>query len=314
MATLKRKVSFYKLSLEKSTIIKETNTVKIEQLPTEELIDYFEKIYNQKATKLSNDNRAITVETSSGNYVIEIVEFNKLNSFIKIGRQNPADTVALRDIETLETELVPMSESQLLELYTYCLIDFETGIVSYIGINGAPKISAIRSLFYNCFYADENVEAKLAAIMTNDILQTLIHKKIISKLTLTVAVPDDKILSDTIGLDENSFDALQNIKTRTASYKLVASRNKNIFASSGRLAEAVASIKGKFGDKLIGLSANAKNQGESSQVYDLLHYNFTKTVILDSKEEGFFTEEIFKNSLLETYNKYKSELIRYSRI
>ena len=314
MATLKRKVSFYKLSLEKSTLIKETNSIKIEQLTNVDLVKYFAKIYNQKATKLTNGNRAITVETSSGNYVIEIVEFDKEISFMKIGRQNPSDTVALRDIETLETELVPMSESQLLELFTYCLIDFETGIVSYIGINGAPKISAIRSLFYNCFYTDENVEAKLAAIMTNDILQTLVHKKIISKLTLTVAVPDDKILSDTIGLDENSFDALQNIKTRTASYKLVASRNKNIFASSGKLAEAVASIKGKFGDKLLGLSANAKNHGENSQVYDLLHYNFTKTVILDSEDKGAFTEEIFKNSLKETYKKYKGELVRYSRI
>ena len=59
-----------------------------------------------------------------------------------------------------------MRESQLLELYTFCLIDFESGIVSYIGINGAPKISAVRNLFDRTLEPEENTSAHLAAIMT----------------------------------------------------------------------------------------------------------------------------------------------------
>lgn len=315
MANIKRKVSFYKLSLEKSTYLKGKNTVKIETLSKEKLIQYFKKLYDEKTIKLTNGNRAIHVNTSSGDYVIEIIEFNeeKKYSYLKIGRQNPSDTVALRDTKTLETEFVPMGENQLLELFTYCLLDFETGIISYIGINGAPRISAIRSLFYNCFYKDENIEAKLAAIMTDDILQTLIHKNIISKLTLTVAIPDDKILSDTIGLNEKDFDSLQNVKTRTASYKLVATRNKNIFESSSKLAELIASIKLKFGDKLLGLTANAKNYNESSQAYDLLHYNFTKTAILATSDEEILSQKHFKEALYNTYNTNKDELLRYCK-
>ena len=265
MAGTKRKVSFYKMTLEKTTLVLEKNAARVETLSNDKLFDYFRMIYEEKTLTLKSDNKAITVKTSSGDYVVEFVEFNDKRTYMKIGKQNPSDMVALRDTETLEAEHVPMSESQLLELFTYCMLDFETGILSYIGINGAPRISAIRSLIYNCFYEEENVEAKLAAIMTDDILKTLVHKNIISKLTLTVAVPDDKILSDTIGLSENDFDSLQNIKTRTATYKIVATRNKNIFESSSKLAELIASIKGKFGDRVLGLSANAKNYHEHNK-------------------------------------------------
>lgn len=313
MAGTKRKVSFYKMTLEKTTLIVEKNTARVEELSNDNLFKYFKRIYEEKALTLKSDNKAITVKTSSGDYVVEFVEFNDKHTYMKIGRQNPSDMVALRDTETLETELVPMSESQLLELFTYCMLDFETGILSYIGINGAPRISAIRSLINNCFYEEESIEAKMAAIMTDDILQTLIHKNIISKLTLTVAVPDDKILSDTIGLSENDFDSLQNIKTRTATYKIVATRNKNIFASRSKLAELIASIKGKFGDSVLGLTANAKDYHESSQVYDLLHYNFTKTVALDTQDTAALNEQHFKDALLDTYNTYKEELLRYCR-
>ena len=312
MAVSKRKVSFYKISLEKSTLLKEKNTMRIEELSDEKLLHYFKKLYNTKATQLNNGNKAININTSTGEYVAEIVEFCDQYAYLKIGKQNPSDTVALRDKNTLETEIVPMRESQLLELFTYCLIDFDTGIISYIGINGAPRISAIKSLFNNCFYQDEGVEAKLAAIMTDDILQTLMHKSVISKLTLTVAVPDDRILSETIGLSEAEFDMLQNVKTRTASFKIVANRNKNIFRSRSRLAELIASIKGRYGDNLLELTANAKDRDESSQAYDLLHYNFTKTVLLSTKDDNaILNEQHFKTALMETYITYKDELLVY---
>ncbi|WP_444659097.1 hypothetical protein ACRQV7_00825 [Caproiciproducens sp. R2] len=310
MANQKRKVSFYYLSLEKQTFIKERNTTQIMPLSNEEIEEYFKKIYDKKMLELENGNKAVDVDTTYSNYVIEIIEYTDHLAFAKIGQQNYANTVALRDKNTLETEDVPMSATQLLELYTFCLIDFETGIVSYIGINGAPRISAVRGLF-DKFLHEENVYAKLAAIMTNDILQTLVQKNIISKLSLTVAVPNDEVLSDTIGLSSNDFDALRNVKTRTATYKLVATRNKNIFQSSGKLAELIATIKNKFGNNLRGLTVNAKNLNESSQTYDLLQYNFTKTVTLGGEDHSVLLEDDFKAALRNTYISNKDELLKY---
>ena len=313
MSSKTRKVSFYRLSLEKQTLLPGTNTVQVKQLSDSDIEAYFQRICAEKMQALANEHKAMNITVSSTQYVIEVISYEEHRAFIKIGQQNPSNTVALRDRTTLETESVPMKESQLLELYTFCLIDFETGIVSYIGINGAPRISAIRNLFDQGIDREEKVSAHLAAIMTNDILDILVKKHIISKLTVTVAVPEDQILSD-IGLDRESFDSVRNVKTRMVTYKLVGRRNKNIFSSSGKLAEMIASIKMKYGDNLKGLSANAKDFNEKSQPYDLLQYNFTKTVILGREDSVLLTLDDFKDALVQTYTLYKNELLKYSRV
>ena len=313
MASKTRKVSFYRLSLEKSVFIEGSHTVQKSQLTNNEIEEKFREIYDDKMQQLSNGNHAKNINVSSSQYVIEVMNFEEHRAFIKIGQQNPSNTVALRDRETLETSDVPMSESQLLELFTFCLIDFLTGIVSYIGINGAPRISAIRNLFDQNLLQEEKISTSLAAIMTNDILQILVHKNIISKVSVSVAVPEDQILSD-IGLNAENFDAIRNVKTKIATYKIVGKRNKNLFSSSNKLAELIGAIKLKHGDNLKGLSANAKDADEKSQSYDLLQYNFTKTVVLGQDDEGLLSLDNFKDALVRTYDQYKEELLRYSRI
>lgn len=313
MASKTRKVSFYRLSLEKRVVVPGLKAGQIKQLSNTDVEEFFKKLYGKKMHELHDGHRAIDLSVSNSEYVIETISFENHRAFIKIGQQNPSNTVALRDRTTLETENVPMTENQLLELYTFCLIDFVTGIVSYIGINGAPRISAIRSLFDKSVEPGENITTHLAAIMTKDILDVLVKKHIISKVSVTVAIPEDKILSD-IGLDEKSFDDIRNIKTRTATYKIVGRKNKNIFSSSGKLAELIASIKMKYGDNLKGLSANARNENEKSQAYDLLQYNFTKTVILGNADSTLLTLADFSEALVQTYDTYKEELLKYSRV
>lgn len=312
MASKTRKVSFYQLSLEKLTFNSRKNTGEVKYLNNSEIEEYFQQIY-AKMQELPDGHKAINITVSRSQYVVEIMSFKDHCTFVKIGQQNPANTVALRDRTTLETENVPMKENQLLELYTFCLIDFQTSIVSYIGINGAPRISAIQKLFEQSLDQNENITIHLAAIMTNDILELLSKKHIISGLTVAVAVPEDQILSD-MGLDRKSFDDIRNIRTQMATYKIVGRRNKNIFTSNNKLAELIASIKIKHGDDLKALRANARNEDEKSQQYDLLQYNFTKTVILGNSDSSLLTHEDFQNALIQTYSTYKEELLKYSRI
>lgn len=314
MAVIQRRVSFYRLSLEKEVLIRERNTVQVQPLSTAEMEEQFDFIYNEKMANISNGRKAMEVETYNSNYVVEIISYSNHRIFLKIGQQNSANTVALRDRNTLETEDVPMRASQLLELYTFCLIDFETGIVSYIGINGAPRISAVRNMFYNSLYKERKIRAVFAAILTDDILEQLVRKSIISKISVTVAVPSDEVLSSSMGLDAASFDALRNVKTRTATYNITGKRNKNIFESSNKLAELIADLRSKFGDNIKALSARAKDYDEKSQNYDLLQYNFTKTVSLGAGDSSTLSVDDFKEALTNTYETYKEELLRYSRI
>ena len=142
MSFKQRKVSFYKLILERRI---NGNATVSSNAQNEE---YFHILYDRMRL-LESGNKAIEVPIGESPYVIEVISYDSHQVFAKIGRQNSTDTVALRDQTTLETENVPMRESQSLELYTYFLLDFGTGILSYIGIGGVPKISAIRSLFDN---------------------------------------------------------------------------------------------------------------------------------------------------------------------
>ena len=315
MAVIQRKVSFYRLSLEKDVFVRERNAAQVQALSNTEMEAQFNYIYHEKMAAISNGRKAMEVETYNSKYVVEVVSFTDQRAFLRIGQQNSANTVALRDRNTLETESVPMRDSQLLELFTFCLIDFETGIVSYIGINGAPRISAIRNMFYNSLYKERKIRTILAAILTDDILERLVRKSIISKISVTVTVPSDEVLSHSMGLGAASFDALRNVKTRTATYNITGKRNKNIFDSSGKLAELVADIQSKFGDDNIkALSVRAKDFDEKSQQYDLLQYNFTKTVILGDVDTSTLSVDDFKEALITTYETNKDELLRYSRV
>lgn len=310
MSKVTKRVLFYNLVLKRESDTR-SNREDI-YLNREEIEEKFRFICDEKAICLKNGKKAINVSSSSGDYVLEIVNYENKRAFIKIGQQNPSNTVALRDRTTLETEAVPMRETQLLELFTFCLIDFETCVLSYIGINGAPRISAIKN-FFDKHLVKEEIYTSIATIMTDDILNTLINKNIISKISLTVAIPEDKILSD-IGVPENTFDSLMNVKTLTETYNIVAMRNRNIFKSSSILGEWMAVLKEKYGNRLTKMSATAKDKNEYAQTYDLLSYNFTKKVVLCEGENKKPNLEDYHKALEVTYDTYRSEIIRYIRM
>ncbi len=312
MASKTRKVSFYRLSLEKYTLLAGENVTQIKTLSNEEIEEKFKSIYEEKLTLLPNNAKAVRIETANNDYVIEVIEYKKRKAFIKIGQENESRTVALRNFITLETEDVPMTAEQLLELFTFCLIDFETGIVSYIGINGAPKLSAIKCLFDRFLAETDHIFSNLAAILTRNVLDVLARKHTISKMSLTVAIPSDQILND-IGIDEDPFHDIGELKTKTATYNLVAKRNKNIFESNSKLIDLVEKLRQKYGSNIIDLTVNAKDPNENSQTYDVMQYNFTKTVILNTDNSKNLTTNDFKEALISTYNSNKDELILYSR-
>lgn len=305
-----RKISFYCISLEEHEFIEKRNTTRINELSHTRSEELFQEVYN-KMLVLKNKHRACNVHTASNDYVIEAYEYSNHILVAKIGQQNTSDTVALRDSHTLESEDVPMSANQLLELYTFFMIDFETGILSYIGLNGAPKLSAIRQMFDDVL-SEQCIVTKLSVIMTDNVLDLLTRKDTISKVTLSVAIPDDKILSEVVGLSKKDFDLLGNVKTKTATFKLVANKNKNIFKSSNELGTFVERIKEKYGDSVQHINVNAKNSDERTQTYDLLQYNFTKKVEISGKSFGFSEKELIE-ILKTTYTTNKHDLILYSK-
>lgn len=304
MAQPKRTISFYRL------VLQSRNGTNVSVLSNGEIEQCFNKIYSEKMRPVGN-GRATTVSLGSGEYVLEVMRYCEHQVFAKLGHQNPADTVALRDRDTLCSEAVPMTTNQLLEVFTYFIIDFTTGIISYIGIGGTPRISVIRGMF-ETYLAAENIEARIASVMTSDIISVLARKKIISKIEVAFAIPSDEDLSNKMGLSLSSFDSLRNVKARNVTFSLVANRNKNIFAQSSELAVWFENLCEQVGSRITGVRVNAKDEDETSQPYDLLNYCFTKKVTLGTTPYTPLTEEDYYTGLWKTYLSNKTELLRYT--
>lgn len=306
MASMHRKVSFYFLSQERTDEDKKKYAV-----DNTGVEDNFKDIYG-KMSVLKDKSRAVKITNSNVYFVVEVIKYDpdEHYAFIKIGQQNHANTASLRDQNTLEATSVPMNPTQKLELFTYCYIDFTTCIVSYISLNGAPRIGALRALFDHYLLKDFHTSSSLSAIMSSDIIEML-KKKRVSKLSVSVAVPSDDILSSRIGVNKNTFDELQFIKKRDISYTLSAQRLKNMFNTPGVLGKVVAALKEEHGKDLKSLKVNAKGDGEDSQVYDLLQHSLTKKVAFDVDDISLLTTTDFMNALVNSYRVSKPDLIKY---
>lgn len=307
----KRKVSFYRIGIEHERILPNKQK-KCSDITKEEIQKFFMSLYENKMQNIGNGRKAISIRTLRRQVILEVMKVQNSIVFAKIGQENTANTVGLRDSETLKTENVPMTANQQLELFTYCLIDFATGIISYIGINGAPKISAIKYLFAD--YLGDNYTVYLDSILTDDILTQLVNKSKIGGIRYSVALPPDEILNDSLSLGRNEFDEYRNINRATAEYVITAKRNKNIFVSSSYLSNVISAVQEKFGDHVKSIRVKAKNDNEKMQEYNLFEYNFSKIVDLETdKDVSLLDESDFYSALKTTYDLSKSEIMRYIR-
>ena len=72
MSSKTRKVSFYRLSLEKQTLLPGTNTVQVKHLSDSDIEAYFQRICAEKMQALANEHKAMNITVSSSQYVIEV--------------------------------------------------------------------------------------------------------------------------------------------------------------------------------------------------------------------------------------------------
>lgn len=309
MASIQRKVAFYHLTQERTGDDRQKHSVSNADIEAN-----FQYIYNQM-TVLENQRRAAKIMSGNVKVVVEVVQYNSNEhfAFVKIGHQNHANTTSLRDQNTLEATNVPMQPTQRLELFTYCYIDFTTCIVSYISMNSAPRVSALKAMFDHYLLSNFKTSSSFSSIMSADIID-MIKTKRASKLVVTVAVPSDDVLEQSISVSKRVFDILQNVKKIGYSYTISARRLKNMFNNPEEVGQVVAAIKEEHGDNLQGLKVNAKAEGEESQIYDLLQHSLTHKVTFDVEDISSLTVDDFYRSLSACYQSQKPDLIRYIRI
>lgn len=307
MSIIKRKVAFYLLTI--NCVEEDGNSKNLDNI---EVKKQFNKIYDTLKV-LKKDRRAELVEFDGGKYVIEIVKNNSDVVIIKVGRQNPSDSVALRDEKTLVSERVKMANTQSLEVFTYLMIDFKTCIVSYISTNLAPRITLIREFLDSKL--NKGLHSQISSILTDDIVDVISKKQVINSIKLSIAVPPDEILADKFGIGEKNFKEIfkNNIKEQIITYECRSVRNKNLLNGTNSVSEAIDSILDKFKDSIKLFHIKAKDDNEKMQTYDVMHYNYTKIVDLYDNKKQRLLEEDYIKALEDSYESNKESLKKYCR-
>ncbi len=305
MATKKRTVSFYQLSIQK--IIGNHS----KYCDSTEVKKHFDVLYSQM-TSLSTEHRAKKVKRNTQDYVVEIIENGERYVYFKIGRATPTNTIGIRTQSQLEWEDIKLQDGKSLETYTYAMIDFETCIISFIGTVGAPNVNIIETFFKN---KNPDVVASVASIIGDDVLDVLRKKDIITKTLIKVAVPSDEILRD-IGVPRSEYDQLLGVKEVKKTFLLKGSRNKHMFTNESNLRSFIDTLFKKWGGDLetVKVSAKDSNHDESTQEYDLLDYKVTKSVSLNADgNHDNLLEDMFKDALKTTYIDTRGDLVKYIR-
>ena len=315
METLERKVLYYHLSQ------KQVSNDKKVPVALEDIARNFKDIYDSM-TDIGNGRRAKSFKLDNSKVVVEVIEYNPEEhfAFLRIGHQNHSATTALRDQESLKTQPIAMTENQRVEVYTCCYIDFSTCVVSYIGLVTAPRISALRALFNECLM-DRNIISTFSSIICPTVLDKILKGRI-SSIDVTVAVPNDDVLSRVIDVDRTIFDQLQDLQYFEYTWSIRSRRMKSMCKSPSAFSELLDEIKNLYANHPLGhtltkFKLKATPKGESSQVIDLLQEHMTyKSAInvdFDASANRDNVLGALLNALKTCYSKDRVEIIELIR-
>ena len=293
-----RRIKFYELSFENER----SNSDPSKKIGPW-LKDNFIQACERTMTLLDERRRAVVLDDQN---TIEIISSDKKSVFLKLGRLKEKDIINLRNIKTCEAKEVPMIEDEFLEVFTYCYVDFETCIVAYMGVDGAPRYQLLEK-FLNAVKEDDINEIVMTLILPKDAFELLNKKKNIGKCSIKVAVPCDNALSDFLKLPKDDFLGLTNLKYTTIDLTIKAERNKNLFHDRNKLSRLIDNLLSRNDLKL--LQFQAKDDMEKSQIFDLLIPSIVKDITVDVLEGEELSPTPYEIEIKKIYQQSKSELV-----
>ena len=306
MIEKKRKIKFYFLSMEKRADGKVLSRTDLETK--------FQEVVKNEMIQIKNTERkAAKLDAQDNSYVIELMKQKDHVGYLKLGIQNPASSVALRDKTTLEADDLSVDPLQELEIDTFGIIDFRTQIVSYVSMNGSPRVSVIKD-WLNRICVPKGYFVTLATIYSPDVLRALSRKKRITKLELDVALPADQELEN-LGVSSRTFDNVGGRLTRTLSFVVKADRGKSLFEEPGKIKTAIDNIVGCAENDIINcFTAYGKDDDDSSpQSFNLLDYGATVNEKISASNYDRGDDDRKIEIIYNAYNSKKEELISYVR-
>jgi hypothetical protein len=284
---------------------------------TKDIKSIFDDVFKKECI----DNGGIkTMSLNSEKATLDIIYEDNTYLFARVGKAKDQSDALIRDQKTMKYKYVIENKdlgSKYLEICTYFLLDYSTGIVGFILGKSAPTVSTLINIV-NLHYQEY--------IMTIDNIVSAEHVKAlmspgstIGKIKYSFAVPNVDILKY-IGLKPKQIAALTDTEVfdldlviRNKPRKSITSDNRKIRAIIGSFEELPEQIKKT-------LSFTGKTSTSSTQDYDFDVQNMVYSItvptekIVDSKKKKLSIDEVASDVFIKLRNLYisnKKDLIRF---
>lgn len=300
MANLK-KVYFYKIKIKKKP------SQNGNYLNSEEIKKIFCGIseYNEKGDPFS-----YKLKYDADKTVIELLDIKDLRFFGRIGKEEDLKYLHLRSGVDHKSQDIDVPVGSYAEKFTYFYYDLDTGILSYLSIQGAPnfrKFERFLNEICNGMY-----EINLIPVSNKNVIDYLKGKDIIPGFSFKTTIPADSFLGlENLGLSRDIFRDLDNAEFITINIDVKSKKRKNISQKLGN-ENPVFNIIGNICNSNSELKAKikARNNNERTQIYDVVEEIFTYSIDLPNVKEDTLFNEAMKNALIEAYNN-SIEAIQY---
>lgn len=207
MAT--KKVYFYS-----ATLIDENKNEVSNQDLKNRIVDIIKKNGHDNGNYRSLD---ISLPSEELHVVLDVFKFEEDRLFCRLSKQKPNSSVIQRNYKTFKKEDVLPSGTEKtngIELYTFGVLEYKTGIFSIVSAQGAPRIKAVSNLF-ELYMKDFTLE--LTAIPNINGIDVFYNGNDpeISQIAIEIPLPDVATLENIFGWDNDKcLQALGNRSLR----------------------------------------------------------------------------------------------------
>lgn len=324
-------IHFYKMDYLTKTSYINSTTGQLEYNTKYYLLDKFEKDFKD-IVEDNIESKCLLIEEAPEWCLLEIIECGKNIAtpvkcenireadyiFARIGRKKDINELQRRNPTNFKSKDIDKDVDEDIEVFTYFYMIFERaeGKVSIIYLTSlsAPGIRQLDELMTK-YSLDSKKRTLISPIITRDVSNVLKSKDIVNAYSYKIAVPTDKILGlNGIGLNEEAYDNLENVKTTEVVITITAERNKNLFKDKGKIAKLTDKIYKTSGSKVKDCLAKAKNSNGTLIPYHFLDNEFIeKAKFKYTSEDGELRVKEIKEELLGKYLLHRDELLEYMK-
>lgn len=250
-------------------------------------------------------------------YIADIFEYKTNFLFMRISKQKPSGGFIYRDYETNVPESLLDGENENkegIEIYTYALLDYETGILSIVNQQGAPNHKVINYLFakYNVSYS-----LKFFPIANKKGIERIYQAQepCISQIEVEVPVPSAEVLEKLFLWTDKDVLNMQGKKLKAV--MRVSGVDKKIITDDTEETKRVidSMLNSLSSYKKAKIRAKAKTM--KTQDYNFFDDNFTYEVhiplytLLEGEKHYYSADElvsVYRQGLFEAYEESKDLL------